>query len=71
MEVKNNFFYFLNSCVLIYYTLTTKISTCPRGEIGRHKGLKILALLVPFITAEGTILKMNKLSIISDKTLVL
>ena len=26
-------------------TLTTKTTTCPRGEIGRHKGLKILALL--------------------------
>ena len=22
-----------------------KINSCPRGEIGRHKGLKILALL--------------------------
>ena len=24
-------------------TITTKTTTCPRGEIGRHKGLKILA----------------------------
>ena len=27
-----------------YYRII-KITTCPRGEIGRHKGLKILALL--------------------------
>ena len=26
-------------------TITTKETQCPRGEIGRHKGLKILALL--------------------------
>ena len=32
------------SGVLYKYLITTKI-TCPRGEIGRHKGLKILALL--------------------------
>ena len=24
--------------------MTTKRAQCPRGEIGRHKGLKILAL---------------------------
>ena len=50
-------------------TITIKITTCPRGEIGRHKGLKILALLgVPVRgLAEGTIMKMNKLLIISDK----
>ena len=45
---------------------------CPRGEIGRHKGLKILALLgVPVrVLAEGTtfvnkffnLIKMNKLN---------
>ena len=29
--------------VLYNLLITTKI-TCPRGEIGRHKGLKILAL---------------------------
>ena len=50
-------------------TLTTKITTCPRGEIGRHKGLKILALLgVPVrVWPRAPLLKMNKPLIISDK----
>ena len=41
---------------------------CPRGEIGRHKGLKILALLgVPVrVLAEGTTKLMKKQLIISD-----
>ena len=40
---------------------------CPRGEIGRHKGLKILALWeCQFESGRGTTLKMNKLKIISD-----
>jgi len=25
-------------------TITTIITTCPRGEIGRHKGLKTLGI---------------------------
>ena len=29
--------------MLIYYYINKQ--SCPRGEIGRHKGLKILALL--------------------------
>ena len=50
-------------------TITTKITTCPRGEIGRHKGLKILALLgVPVrVWPRAPLLKMNKITIISDK----
>ena len=40
----NNFYFFKTLCINIL-TITTKIATCPRGEIGRHKGLKILALL--------------------------
>ena len=50
-------------------TITIKITTCPRGEIGRHKGLKILALLgVPvrvWPRAPNSI--MSKALIISDK----
>ena len=50
-------------------TITTKITTCPRGEIGRHKGLKILALLgVPVrVWPRAPLKKMNKPQIISDK----
>ena len=41
---------------------------CPRGEIGRHKGLKILALLgVPVRVWPRAPLKMSKIQIISDK----
>ena len=42
---------------------------CPRGEIGRHKGLKILALLgVPVrVWPRAPVKKMNKILIISDK----
>ena len=49
-------------------TITTKRTTCPRGEIGRHKGLKILALLgVPVrVWPRAPILKMKKPLIISD-----
>ena len=48
-------------------TITIKRTTCPRGEIGRHKGLKILALLgVQFESPRGTTTKMNKQLIISD-----
>ena len=40
---------------------------CPRGEIGRHKGLKILALLgVQFESGRGHHIKMIKPIIISD-----
>ena len=40
---------------------------CPRGEIGRHKGLKILALLgVPVRVWPRAPLKMKKIQIISD-----
>ena len=44
------------------------MTTCPRGEIGRHKGLKILALLgVPVrVWPRAPILKMKKPLIISD-----
>ena len=49
-------------------TITTKNTECPRGEIGRHKGLKILALLgVPVRVWPRAPLKMNKPLIISDK----
>ena len=49
-------------------TITIKITTCPRGEIGRHKGLKILALLgVPVRVWPRAPQKMNKILIISDK----
>ncbi len=49
-------------------TITTKTTTCPRGEIGRHKGLKILALLgVPVrVWPRAPLKKMSKLQIISD-----
>ena len=49
-------------------TITTKITTCPRGEIGRHKGLKILALLgVPVrVWPRAPPKMMNKPQIISD-----
>ena len=41
---------------------------CPRGEIGRHKGLKILALLgVPVRVWPRAPKIMNKPIIISDK----
>ena len=51
-------------------TITTKITTCPRGEIGRHKGLKILALLgVPVRVWPRAPKKMNKILLISDKNL--
>ena len=43
-EGRENFPRRNKSGVLYKYLITTKI-TCPRGEIGRHKGLKILALL--------------------------
>ena len=51
-------------------TITIKTKTCPRGEIGRHKGLKILALLgVPVRVWPRAPFKMNKLQIISDNNL--
>ena len=35
--------------------MTTKITLCPRGEIGRHKGLKKLAILeFQLESGEGT-----------------
>ena len=41
---KKNFTYL--SCSIINISINThEIHKCPRGEIGRHKGLKILALL--------------------------
>ena len=40
--LKDNYLKLL--CINIL-TITIKIIMCPRGEIGRHKGLKILALL--------------------------
>ena len=44
--MENNFFFtsLKLSCIDIL-TITIKRAMCPRGEIGRHKGLKILALL--------------------------
>ena len=34
------------SCLKLYDRINIhEINSCPRGEIGRHKGLKILALL--------------------------
>ena len=49
-------------------TITRKTTTCPRGEIGRHKGLKILALLgVPVRVWPRAPLKMIRPIIISDK----
>jgi NAD+ kinase len=49
-------------------TITIKITQCPRGEIGRHKGLKILALMgVPVRVWPRAPLIMNKLIIVSDK----
>ena len=47
-------------------TITIKITQCPRGEIGRHKGLKILALLgVPVrVWPRAPKLKMEKESIL-------
>ena len=37
----------INSCLNEKVSINTyEIHNCPRGEIGRHKGLKILALLV-------------------------
>ena len=39
---------------------------CPRGEIGRHKGLKILALWECQLSLGGTIKNMKKTIIISD-----
>ncbi len=48
-------------------TITTKNTECPRGEIGRHKGLKILALLgVPVRVWPRAPKKMIKPFIISD-----
>ena len=38
------FTYLKHLCINIL-TITIKIIQCPRGEIGRHKGLKILALM--------------------------
>ena len=47
--VNNNrkyiFFTTLRLLCINILTITTKTTQCPRGEIGRHKGLKILALL--------------------------
>ena len=40
-EIKD---YLKHLCINIL-TITIKMTQCPRGEIGRHKGLKILALL--------------------------
>ncbi len=35
-----------SSCSIINISINThENNSCPRGEIGRHKGLKILALL--------------------------
>ena len=40
---KKNFTYL--SCSIINISINThEIHKCPRGEIGRHKGLKILAI---------------------------
>ena len=52
------------------YTYYKKLM-CPRGEIGRHKGLKILALLgVPVrVWPRAPQIKMKKNLIISDKNL--
>ena len=50
-------------------TITTIITKCPRGEIGRHKGLKILALLgvpVRVWPRAPHKIKMSKILIISD-----
>ncbi len=42
--MNNNFTY--SSCSFINISINThEYYRCPRGEIGRHKGLKILALL--------------------------
>ena len=56
---------------MFIYNLSNKtheIHKCPRGEIGRHKGLKILAACgVPVRVWPRAPLKMNKQLIISDK----
>ena len=53
IRTKNYFYIFKLFCINIL-TITTKRTTCPRGEIGRHKGLKILALLgVPVRVGRG------------------
>ena len=41
----NNLKFTLKLTRINILTITLKLTTCPRGEIGRHKGLKILALL--------------------------
>tara|TARA_B100000579_G_scaffold379511_1_gene346885 strand:- start:735 stop:935 length:201 start_codon:yes stop_codon:yes gene_type:complete len=44
----NNFYIIIDyrSCLIINDSIIThENNSCPRGEIGRHKGLKILALL--------------------------
>ncbi len=44
-SLKNIFFISLKHLCINIITTSTKKTVCPRGEIGRHKGLKILALL--------------------------
>ena len=47
LEARDGKLFFFTSLKLLcinILTITTETTTCPRGEIGRHKGLKILAL---------------------------
>ena len=43
-EIKIKISWIIYATPLIKLVITTKRTQCPRGEIGRHKGLKILAL---------------------------
>ena len=55
------------SCSIINISINThEIHKCPRGEIGRHKGLKILAACGASSSLAGAPL-MSKLQIVSDK----
>ena len=41
----NNKIFYQNSCLVINIRINThEINSCPRGEIGRHKGLKSLGI---------------------------
>ena len=43
MSLMKNFFNYYPCSIMNISINTLKIHKCPRGEIGRHKGLKILA----------------------------
>ena len=41
----NNKIFYQNSCLVINISINThENNSCPRGEIGRHKGLKSLGI---------------------------